>query len=435
LKASTGKAFGVFSGSYTMRTQDPYIGRYFGNYQVIAKIDCGAFGCVYQVHHAFLPRVAAIKLLHATRLRSQEARNEFLQEAQLLERLKHPHILQIYEFGLDDSLPYLVTEYASRGSLRDLLNSRASQLLPLRMVISIIAQIGEALHYAHQQGVIHHDLKPENILFNERNDALLADFGVAIVRTTTATLEQVAEVNGTPAYMAPEQFQGRASRRSDQYSLGCILYELVTGRRPFTAPDAISMGFMHMREAPIPPTWLNPNLPLQMDRVILKALEKRRINRYPDIPTFIQELQAIPVTRTHVLTRRRANTPTLVSKTKEQHLNEGIQLYSLGRYREALAAFEQALRLDPHFAAALFAKGNALYFLERYEDALLAFEQAIRLDPHDAALRNNKGCALYALGRYREALTAYNQSLRINPHHANAQQGKKLALRRLGRLR
>ena len=256
LKASTGKAFGLFSGSCAMRTEYPYIGRYFGNYQVTAKIDCGSFGCVYQAQHAFLPRVAAIKLLHAARLRSQEAHNAFLQEAQLLERLKHPNILQIYEFGLDDGLPYLVTEYASRGSLRSLLNSRSPQPLPLRIAISIIAQVGEALYYAHRQGVIYHDLKPENILFNERNDALLADFGIAIVRTTT-TLEQVAEVNGTPAYMAPEQFQGRASRRSDQYSLGCIMYELVTGRRPFTAPDTISMGLMHMRETPIPPTWLN----------------------------------------------------------------------------------------------------------------------------------------------------------------------------------
>jgi serine/threonine protein kinase len=416
-----------------MRTGNPYIGRYFGNYQVIAEIDCGSFGCVYQAQHTFLPRVAAIKLLHVARLRSQEAHNAFLQEAQLLERLKHSNILQIYEFGLDDGLPYLVIEYASRGSLRDLLNSRTSQLLPLRDVISIIAQVGQALYYAHQQGVIHHDLKPENILFNEQNDALLADFGIAIVRTTT-TLEQVADMNGTPAYMAPEQFQGKASRRSDQYSLACIMYELVTGRRPFTAPDAISMGLKHMQESPIPPTWLNPNLPPQMERVILKALEKRRVNRYPDVLTFIRELQALLVTQTHRSIRRQANTLTLADKTKEQYLNEGIQLYRLGRYEEALAAFEQALRLDPHFADALFGKGNALYFLKRYEDALLAYEQAIRLDPYNPAFHNNKGSTLYSLGRYREALAAYKQALHIDPHHASAQQGKKLALRRLGRL-
>jgi len=212
------------------------------------------------------------------------------------------------------------------------------------------------------------------------------------------------------------------------------MYELVTGRRPFRALDAISMGLKHMHETPIPPTWLNPNLPLQMEHVILKALEKRRINRYPDVLTFIQELQALPVTQTHISIRRGANALTLVGKTKEQYLNEGIQLYSLGRYREALAAFEKALHLDPHFADALFVKGNALYFLERYEDALRAYEQAIRLDPHNAAFHNNKGSALYSLGRYKEALAAYKQALRIDPRHASAQKGKKLALRRLGRL-
>lgn len=417
-----------------MRTEDPYIGRYFGNYQIIAEIDCGSFGCVYQAQHAFLPRVAAIKLLHAARLRSQEAHNAFLQEAQLLERLKHPHILRIYEFGLDDGLPYLVMEYASRGSLRSLLNSRSPQPLPLRDATSIIVQVGEALYYAHQRGVIHHDLKPENILFNERNDALLADFGIAIVRTTT-TLEQIAEVNGTPSYMAPEQFQGRASRRSDQYSLGCIMYELVTGRRPFTAPDALSIGLKHMQETPIPPTWLNPNLPPQMEHVILKALEKRRINRYPDVLTFIQELQAFPVAPMSMLTRQQASSPLLLRKTKEQYWEEGIQFYSRGQYREALAAFEQALRLDPHFADAYFGKGNAFYFMKRYEDALLAFEQAIRLDPHNAALHNNKGGALYMLGHYREALADYEQALRLDPHLVNAQRGRSLVLRRLGRLR
>lgn len=417
-----------------MSTGDPYIGRYFGNYQVIAKIDCGAFGCVYKAQHAFLHRTAAIKLLDVARLKSQVARNEFLHEAQLLERLKHPHILQIFDFGFDDGIPYLVTQYASRGSLRDLLNSRDSKLLPLKDALSIILQIGEALDYAHGQRVIYHDLKPENILFNERNDALLADFGIAIVRTM-ATLEQIAEVNGTPAYMAPEQFQGRASRRSDQYALCCILYELVTGQRPFTAPDALTMGLKHLRENPIPPTRLNPNLPKQIDRLLLKALEKQRNNRYPDVLTFIQELQTLRVSQTPMLTRRRLSSLALMEKSKEQHLNEGIQLCSLRQYREALVAFEQALHLDPLFADAYFGKGYALYFLELYEDALLAYKQAIRLDSHNAALYNNKGCALYALGRYREALAAYNQSLRLDPHYTKAQQGKKLTLRRLGRLR
>ncbi len=415
-----------------MRSGDSYIGSYFGNYQIMAEIDCGSFGCVYRAQHAFLPRIAAVKLLHGARLHSRDAHDKFLQEAQLLERLKHPHILPIYEFGINDGLPYLVTEYASGGSLRNLLRNRSPQPLSIKETISIISHVGAALHYAHQQGVIHHDLKPENILFNNRGDALLADFGIAIARTT-ATLEQVTEVNGTPAYMAPEQFRGKASRRSDQYSLGCIAYELVTGRKPFIAPDAISLGLKHMHESPIPPTRLNPDLPPQIEYIILKTLEKRRINRYPDVLSFIQELQDFPTTQISTSTRRRVNTRTQATKTKEQYLNEGIQLSSIGLFREALEAYEQALRLDPHFADAYFGKGNAFYFLGRYEEALHAFEQAIHLSPHNAAYHNNKGGALYSLGRYREALAAYEQALRISPGWSSAQRGRSLVLRRLGR--
>lgn len=343
-----------------MESNHTFIGAYFGNYRLTAKIACGSFGCVYRAQHSLLPRTAAVKLLHAARLHSQRAHEMFLQEAKLLESLKHPHILSIYEFGIDDGLPYLVTEYASGGSLRDLLRRWPPQPLPISEAVRILSQIGYALYYAHQQGVIHHDLKPENILFNRRGDVLLADFGIAIVRTT-ATLEKVTEVNGTPAYMAPEQFQGMVSKRSDQYALGCIAYELVTGRPPFTAPDAIAMGFKHLRERPIPPTQINPDLPSDVELVILKALEKRRINRYPDVLTFIKELQALPVAQKLTSAKQRTGSLSLVWKTKEEYLNEGVQLYLLGQYREALTAYEQALRLDRYYADAYFGRGNALH--------------------------------------------------------------------------
>ena len=417
-----------------MASRNPYIGSYFGNYRITSEINCGSFGCVYRAQHAFLPRVAAIKLLHATRLQSQEAHEKFLQEAQLLEKLKHPHILPIYEFGVNNGLPYLVTEYASGGSLRDLLRRRSSLPLPLEEAIFIISQIGNALYYAHRRRIIHHDLKPANILFNGRGDALLADFGIAIM-LTTATLEQVAEVNGTPAYMAPEQFRGKVSRRSDQYSLGCIIYELVTGQPPFTAPDAVAMGFKHLRERPISPTQLNPSLPQDIEKTILKALEKRRINRYPDVLTFIKELQALSVAQRLTSARQRASSLSHVGKTREEYLNEGIKLYALGRYTEALIAYEQALHLDPHFADAYFGKGNALYYLGRYEEALTAFESALRLDPNNAALHNNKGSVLYSLDRYREALMAYEQALHLDHNLASAQQGRSITLRRLRRSR
>lgn len=275
----------------TMTNGYPSIGAFFGNYQITAEIACGGLGCVYQAQHAFLPRTAALKLLRPERLQSRVTRDKFLQEARLLDQLSHPHILPIYEFGIEDGLPYLAMEYAPGGSLRNLLRQRPARPLPLKKASLILSQIGKALYYAHQRGVIHRDLKPENILLRRRDDALLADFGIAI-RQTTATLEQRADVSGTPAYMPPEAFRGNISRRSDQYSLACIAYELVTGRKPFTAPDTLSMAVKHLQERPAPPTRLNASLPPQVDAIILRGLEKRRVNRYPDVLAFIEELSA-----------------------------------------------------------------------------------------------------------------------------------------------
>ena len=235
--------------------------------------------------------------------------------------------------------------------------------------------------------------------------------------------------------MAPEQFRGEVSHRSDQYSLGCIAYELVTGRQPFTAPDAITMGSKHMREPPIPPTRMNPGIPQEIEYVILKALEKRRINRYPDVLSFIEALRAPPVAQKHPSSIERASAITLVSKTKEQLLNEGTHLCQLGLYGEALEAYERALRLDSRFADAHFGKGNALYFLRRYEEALRAYEQAIFLAPLHAAFHNNKGGVLYILDRYKEALVAYEEALRLDSKRASSQCGRSMTLRRLGRSR
>lgn len=280
-----------------MQDEDSFIGSYFGNYQVISEIAYGAFGCVYKAQHLYLPRMAAVKLLHEARLQSALERKRFLREAQFLEVLKHRHILPIYEFGISsqlDQLPYLVTEYAPNGSLRDLLNAHPQRRLPVSEAISILSQVGKALQYAHQHEIIHQDLKPQNILFNVKGEVLLADFGIAIsIAKTPQTVDSQSLISGTPTYMAPEQFRGEATRRSDQYALACIAYEMMTGRPPFTARTAAMLGLKHIHEAPTAPSLLNPQIPFQVERAILKALEKRRINRFSNVPTFIRALYGI----------------------------------------------------------------------------------------------------------------------------------------------
>ena len=158
-----------------------YTDKQIGNYIVIAELASGSFGSVYRAQHSILTeRVVAIKLLHATHLGSQQEREQFFQEAKLLEVLKHPYILPIIDVGIHGNSPYLVIEYAPGASLRDYIKKQPSHRLSVNEAVIILSQIGEALHYAHRQNIIHRDLKPENILFNSKGEALLADFGIAI---------------------------------------------------------------------------------------------------------------------------------------------------------------------------------------------------------------------------------------------------------------
>jgi len=308
--------------------------------------------------------------------------------------------------------------------------------------LTILTQIGQALQHAHQQNIIHRDLKPENILFNAKGDALLADFGIAIV-LATSSVRQV-DATGTPAYMAPEQFRGMISKESDQYALGCIAYELFTGHQPFTAPDFVAIGFLHAAEPPLAPTHYNPQLPIHTGQAILKAMAKQRADRYPDIAGFITALRVSTMEQAQVLRAPEADIPTVLStrvptfaqtdslgvsqRSKGQWMQEGDTLRGLKRYQEALAAYEQAIRLDPNLALAYNGKGDALYNLKRSQEALAAFEQAIRLDPNLALAYNNKGNALYDLVRSQEALAAFEQAIHLDPNFAAAYNNKGNAL-------
>jgi len=272
-----------------MTIENNYMNRQIGNYRVIGELANSAFRRVYLAQHIVLTkRVVAIKLLDASHLGSPEEQSDFLREAQFLEELKHPYILPIFDVGIEDGSPYIVAEYAPNGSLRDRIKSRAPHLLSFQEVLTILSQIGQALHYAHQRQVIHRDLKPENILFNARNEALLADFGLATSLSTTSIKH--VDAAGTPRYMAPEQFHGNVSKESDQYCLACIAYELVTGRPPFIDKDFYAIGFKHLAGNPTPPTQFNPYLPITVEQVILKAMAKQRTDRYPDISSFISAL-------------------------------------------------------------------------------------------------------------------------------------------------
>ncbi len=272
-----------------MPGNESYSGQVVGNYLIQEKLGSGEFGSVYRAQNKLIAeRVVAIKLINAKYVSSPEECAHFLDEARVLLRLQHPYILPVFDIGEHNATPYIVIEFAPTGSLRSVLEHQANRRLPTDKALTVLSQVGQALYFAHQQRVVHRDLKPDNILFNTKNDAMLADFGIA-VEVATSTNRNAA-ITGTPPYMAPEQFQGIASIHSDQYALGCIAYELLTGSRPFQASTFTAWAIKHSQETPIPPRQLNPAIPTYVEQAILRAMAKERTQRFPDVSAFVAAL-------------------------------------------------------------------------------------------------------------------------------------------------
>ena len=288
-----------------------------GNYQIIKEIARGSAGRVYLARHLHLTRrVVAIKLLHVAQLSSQQERRDFLKEASFLDLLEHPYILSIIDVSIHDENPYIVAEYAPNGSLKERIRAIAPSLLLAEEVRKILSQVGQALQYAHERNIVHRDLKPANILFNANEDALLADFSIALKLDEART--QLTDASGTPYYMAPEQFEGIVSKKSDQYGLGCIAYELVTGQRPFNALDWQALAYKHAKEVPIAPSKFNPELPEYVDQAILRALAKDRVDRFEDVITFLAALRLPPAYQAGRPSISQTNIPTVVSSQPRQ---------------------------------------------------------------------------------------------------------------------
>ncbi len=449
-----------------MMDRNNHSGRRIGNYYLLAELGSGSYGVIYQGKHIVFgdnASIVAIKLLHAN-INSPQKYNRFIQEAQLLQKLEHPHILPIVDAGMEADVWFLVTKYAPGGSLRDLLKKQPRQPLLVGEALKILSQVGQALEYAHRKEIVHRDVKPENILFNAQGEALLADFGMATILAAAKT--QKLDLGGTPAYMAPEQFSGMVSMKSDQYALGCLAYELVTGNRPFSASDPVSMGLKHGTEPPTAPRQLNPSLPKHIEEAILRAMAKERADRYASVADFITALcisssegdkqstsssqnpphSDIPTSVVSHETERQLLEDALTAFKKAReldpnkaayHYEEGKTLYYLRRYEEAVAAleqaieldsrkadriallaFEQAIKLDPKKAVYHYDKGRAFYNLKQFEEAIAAFEQAITLDPKKAVYHYDKGRAFYDFKHNREASVAFEQAIKLDPKKA-----------------
>lgn len=247
----------------------------FGDYERIATMGRGGAATVYKAISRRDGQMVAIKVLHQL---DPYLRAKFKKEGDIGRVLRHPHILRVYGYGESHGVLYIVMDFMDGGTVRDRLYPEQS--LPLDQVIIITGQVCDALQYAHQMGVYHRDIKPENIFFSSSGQVKLGDFGIArLARAVTRTAS--GWLIGTPAYMSYEQAKGHPiDGRSDIYSLGVVLYEMVTGRCPFMADDPLRIVDMHIRDGPVPPGRINPAVPSAVESVIMRALEKDRNRRF-----------------------------------------------------------------------------------------------------------------------------------------------------------
>jgi serine/threonine protein kinase len=264
-----------------------------GKYQVVRKLGEGATSEVYLCHDPFASREVAIKVVFPDVLGDDENRNLFrklfITEASLAGKLTHPHIVQIYDAVVDEGISYVVMEYVDGGTLEPHCNANA--LLPVEKIVEIVFKCTRALDFANRAGVIHRDIKPANILLHGETDIKISDFGSALITTSMAT--QVSGI-GSPAYMSPQQIKEHPlTLQTDIYSLGVVMYQLLTGQLPFQASNNFSMMYQITNVEPQPPSSLRPEIPPAADRIVRKAMQKELEQRYRDWDEFSDDLAAV----------------------------------------------------------------------------------------------------------------------------------------------
>ncbi|MDA2806510.1 Stk1 family PASTA domain-containing Ser/Thr kinase [Nocardiopsis suaedae] len=266
-----------------------------GRYELDALIGRGGMAEVHRARDLRLDRLVAVKTLRADLARDHTFQERFRREAQSAASLNHPSIIAVYDTGEDMvdgvPLPFIVMEYVDGRTLKEILDD-GRKLLPERCA-EITEGILRALEYSHRNGIVHRDIKPANVMLTRQAEVKVMDFGIArAMNDDQATMTQASQVIGTAQYLSPEQARGeRVDARSDIYSTGCVLYELLTGGPPFTGDSPVSIAYQHVREDPVPPADVDPEIPEWLDAVVLRSMAKDRDERYQSAEEMRQDLE------------------------------------------------------------------------------------------------------------------------------------------------
>src|SRR4051794_38350238 len=258
-------------------------------YSIINRIGSGGMADVYCAQDLQLGRKVALKLLYRRFAEDEEFVERFRREASAAAGLQHPNIVSVYDRGEWDGTYYIAMEFLDGQTLKQLVRGHGP--MPPELAIDTAIQVLRAARSAHQRGVVHRDIKPHNVILDEEGRAKVTDFGIA--RAGASDMTETGSIMGTAQYLSPEQAQGQpVSPRSDLYSIGVMLYELLTGRVPFDAESPVTIALKHISERPVPPREVNPAVPPALDAVVMRALEKEPARRFADADEFIAALAA-----------------------------------------------------------------------------------------------------------------------------------------------
>jgi len=382
-----------------------------GRYHIIEELGRGGMGVVYKGHDPLLNRSVAIKILSQQLVGNPESKDRFIREAQAAARLNHPNITAIFDINEHEGIYFLVFEFIQGQSLDRYVREHGMLSVPDALKFFIAA--AQALDYAHQHGIVHRDVKPGNVMITDDRKVKVADFGIAWVEASH-TLTQPGEVIGSCFYFSPEQARGeKVDRRADIYSLGVLLYEMLTGQVPFRADNLPAVIQLHLTQDPEPPTSLNMAIPRSIEAAVLKCMRKDPSERYQNVSDLLKDLQTEDVPEDLYRTKISPSEAAL-------HNILGNNYYKQGKLDLAVMEWNKATNLDPYNALTHNNLGTALDGMGRLGEAITEYGKAVDLNPNNFVAHYNLGSAHYRKGELERSIEEYRKVTVLNPKFAPA---------------
>jgi serine/threonine-protein kinase len=425
-----------------------------GKYEIIEELGKGAMGVVYKAFDPLMARYVALKTMSHTDANDPEFKKRFYKEAQAPGRLHHEHIVIIYELNEDQGIPFIAMEYLEGTDLHRLIQS--DYIFTLKKILDIMAQVCEGLNYAHQNGIIHRDVKPANIFLLKNGKVKIVDFGIAQI-SQSSLMTRTGMILGTPSYMAPEQVRAEGvGGASDQFSVGVILFELLTGRRPFEGDTYSTIMYKILHDPPPRIRDFYPTCPAELEELVLKMLGKESSERFVDLTSVARRLrkieadlaQDVQVEGTIAITRASTMDKSLNLELIHRYLREEKfdlarrvldKMKSLGETPEIVEALAADIQEKQRLARIdqLVDEGSHFYEDDHFDLALECFNDALALDSENTRVLEwvrkthereaekrlrqaidqylEKGDRLVGDGKPQEALRVYSEAVKLNP--------------------